>query len=114
MAETFSSSKTARFYPQTVNKDTFFKVKKNNEWNESEKHGVALRLIGSGYSDRAEILGLIIDFFLLRTLRNLYKNEIRRDTEIGQNIIIFSILDKSRSVAPVKREIKLVSPYQKK
>ena len=50
---------------------------------------VAVQLIGSGYSDRAEILGLIIDFFLLRTLRNLYKNKIRGDTEIGQNIIIF-------------------------
>ena len=70
---------------------------------------MAVRLIGSGYSDRAEILGLIIDF-LSRTLRNLYKNKIREDTEIGQNIIMFSILDKSRSVAPVEGEIKLVSP----
>ena len=69
---------------------------------------VAVRLISRGYSDTAEILGLIIDF-LLRTLLNLYKNKIRGDTEIGQNII-FSILDKSRSVAPLKREIKLVSP----
>ena len=75
---------------------------------------MTLRLIGSGYSGRAEILGLIIDFFLSRTLRNLYKNKIRGDTEIGQNIIIFQILDKSRSVAPVKREIKLVSPYSVK
>ena len=74
MAETFSSSNTTHFYPQTVNQAT------------------------------------IIDFLLLRTLRNLHKNEIRGDTEIGQNIIIFSILDKSRSVAPVKREIKLVVP----
>ena len=72
---------------------------------------MALRLIGSGYIDRAKILGLLIDFSLLRTLRNLHKNEIRGDTEIGQNIIILSILDKSWSVAPVKREIKLVSPH---
>ena len=49
--------------------------------------------------------------FLFRTLRNLYKTEIRGDLEIEQNIIIFSIFDKSGSVAPVKREIKLVSPY---
>ena len=63
------------------------------------------------YSGRAEILRLIIDFFLLRTLRNLYKKKIRGDTEIGQNIIIFSILDKSLLFAPVKREIKLVSTY---
>ena len=69
---------------------------------------VAVRLISRGYSDTAEILGLVIGF-LLRTLLDLYKNKIWGDTEIGQNII-FSILDKSRSVAPLKREIKLVSP----
>ena len=68
--------------------------------------------IGSGYSDKAKILGLIIKFFLLRPLRNVYNNKIWGDTEIGQNIIIFSIFDKSRSVAPVKREIKLVSPKE--
>ena len=32
------------------------------------------------------------------------------EIQIRQNIIIFSILDKSQSVAPVKREIELVSP----
>ena len=49
-------------------------------------------------------------FLLLRTLGNLHQNKIRGDTEVGQNIIIFSISDKSRLVAPIKREIKLVSP----
>ena len=33
--------------------------------------------------------------------------------DFGKNIIIIWILDKSRSVAPAKLEIKLVSPYQK-
>ena len=42
-------------FGETVNKMTSV-----GEW---ERGGMAVRLIGSGYSDRAEILGLIRDYF---------------------------------------------------
>ena len=84
-------------------------------WHRNELVHHMTRMEGDGLAKVAiliwaQILRKFSEFNRGEICQTCIKKKIQKWVKMGENIIIISILDKSRSVAPVKRKINLVSP----